>query len=405
MTGERPRQAVILAGGRGTRMRPLTDDRPKPMIEFHGRPFLEYMVELLAEQGFERILLLLGYLPGPIQEHFGNGARFGLQIDYSISDADDLTSRRLQIAEDRLDSLFMLLYCDNYWPLDMGRMWDHYRSVGAPAMVTVYANEDGYSRDNTRVSTDGLVEVFDRSRSADNLKGVEISYALIPKRFLSLLPADGAELVEQALYPDLARSSLLGAHVSQHRYYSVGSMHRLPLTDAFLSRRPAVILDRDGVLNERPPRAEYVRSPSEFRWLDGSLEAVSLFTAAGYRVVVVSNQAGIGRGSMTEADLAAVHDRMVGEVQQAGGQIDAIYHCPHDWDAGCACRKPKAGMLYQAQHDLQLDLSRTTFIGDDERDAEAAAAAGSPYLAVHGDASLLTHARVLTSQTAVQSRP
>ena len=74
---ERPRQAVILAGGRGTRLKPLTDTRPKPMIEFHGKPFLEYLIEMLREQGFERVLLLLGYLPEVVQDHFGDGSRFG----------------------------------------------------------------------------------------------------------------------------------------------------------------------------------------------------------------------------------------------------------------------------------------------------------------------------------------
>jgi D-glycero-D-manno-heptose 1,7-bisphosphate phosphatase len=370
------------------------------MIEFHGRPFMEYMVELLAEQGFERVLMLLGYLPEVISDHFGHGERYGIEIDYSVSDVEDLTARRLQIAEDRLDPLFMLLYCDNYWPLDMARMWEHYQRIGAPAMVTVYANADGYSRDNTRVGPDGRVEAFDRSRSAASLKGVEISYAILPREYLSLLPADGAELVEQALYPHLAAEGLLGAQITEHRYYSVGSMHRLPLTDEFLARRPAVILDRDGVLNERPPRAQYVRSPEEFHWLDGSREAVRLFTEAGYRVVVVSNQAGIGRGAMTEDDLRAVHDRMVREAEEAGGRIDRIYHCPHDWDAGCACRKPNPGMLFDAQHDLQLDLSRTTFIGDDERDGQAAAAAGCLYLAVDEEMTLLTHARTLTAHAA-----
>ena len=384
-------------------MRPLTDDRPKPMIEFHGRPFLEYQVELLADQGYERILMLLGYLPDGIRDHFGDGGRFGVEIDYSTTDPDDLTARRLQVAEDLLDPLFMLLYGDIYWPLDMDRMWDHFQRVGAPAMVTIYANDDGYSRGNTRVGPDYLLQAYDRSRTEEDLTGVEISYAIVPKRFLSLLPADGAELVEEAIYPRLTADRKLGAQVSQHRYYSVGSMHRLPLTEAFFERRPTVILDRDGVLNERPPRAEYVRAPGEFHWLEGSLEALRLFKDANYRVVVVSNQAGIGRGVMTEGDLTAVHDRMVRDADQAGGRIDAIYHCPHDWDAGCACRKPNPGMLFQAQHDLDLDLSRTPFIGDDERDGQAAYAAGAPYLAVHETTNLLTHARQLIAPAAVEA--
>ena len=126
-----PRQAVILAGGRGVRMRPLTDDRPKPMIEFGGRPFLAYVVERLAAEGFDRILMLLGYLPDVISDYFGDGSAYGVSIDYSVSSADDLTSRRLQIARDRLDPLFMLMYCDNYWPIDRARHWERYREIGA----------------------------------------------------------------------------------------------------------------------------------------------------------------------------------------------------------------------------------------------------------------------------------
>ena len=87
---------------------------------------------------------------------------------------------------------------------------------------------------------------------------------------------------------------------------------------------------------------------------------------------------------MTRAALDAIHERMTAEIEAAGGRIDAIYVCPHDWDEGCACRKPQPGMLLQAQRDLALDLTRTPFIGDDERDAIAAAAAGAPSILVSG---------------------
>jgi D-glycero-D-manno-heptose 1,7-bisphosphate phosphatase len=115
---------------------------------------------------------------------------------------------------------------------------------------------------------------------------------------------------------------------------------------------------------------------------------LGLFHRAGYRVIVVSNQAGIARGAMTEADLAAINLRMTTEAREAGGRIDAVYHCPHDWDAGCECRKPRPGMLFQAQRDFSLDLTRTTFIGDDERDGEAADAAGCPFIRVSDRHSL-----------------
>jgi histidinol-phosphate phosphatase family protein len=388
LSEDRPRQAVILAGGRGVRMRPLTDTRPKPMIEFHGRPFLAYTIEMLRDSGFERVLLLLGYRAEVIQEYFGDGREFGIDISYSVSDPDDLTVRRIQLARDRIENSFMLLYCDNYWPLRIDHMLMHYRAVGAPAMITVYRNADGYSRDSVKVDPDGRVQVFDRSRTTPGLSGVEISYAILKRSVLDLLP-ETDELVEQALYPQLVKSGQLSAYVTDHRYYSVGSLERLPITDEFFARRPVTLLDRDGVLNRRPGKAQYVKTWDEFEWLPGARRAIRLLTEAGHRVIVISNQAGVARGAMSAADLEEIHTRMRGEAAEAGGSIDAVYACTHDWGEGCECRKPKPGMLFQAQRDFHFDLTRAIFIGDDERDATAADAAGCGFLRVTEDTTLL----------------
>ncbi len=382
-----PTQAVILAGGRGTRLAPLTDTRPKPMIEFHGRPFLEYLVVMLREQGIRRILLLLGYLPQAVIDHFGDGSRFGVEIDYSVTPVEDDTGLRVRRAADRLDPVFLLMYCDNYWPLPLDRLWRAYVRAGAPALVTVYENADAYTRDNLRVE-DGHVAVYDKSRTAPGLKGVDIGFLIVDRRVIDMLP-EGNVSFEASLYPRLVAEGGLAAFVTAHRYYSVGSHARLPLTGAFLARRPTVVLDRDGVLNARMPRAEYVRSWTDWRWLDGALDALRRFAEAGWRVVVITNQAGIARGAMTENDLAAIHERMVGEAREAGGRIDAIYHCPHGWDEGCECRKPRPGMLFEAQRAFDLDLSRVYFIGDDERDGQAADAAGCPFAMVSEESPLI----------------
>ena len=394
----RPTQAVILAGGRGTRMRPLTDTKPKAMIDFHGRPFLEYVIELLRDQGFERVLLLLGYLPDVIQNHFGDGRRFGVEITYSVSDPDDLTVKRMQLAEPLIDPIFLLLYCDNYWPLQMDRMWAEFIKAPVPAMVTVYTNKDQYSRDSVIVDDHGYVRVFDRSRTTPGLSGVEISYALVQKPVVTQLLGREDALFEEAVYPNLAAAGTLRAYVSDHRYYSVGSLARLPLTDAFFARRPTVLVDRDGVINRKPARAEYVRSREEFEWLPGVKDALRTLTAAGFQTIVISNQAGVARGAMNEEDLTQLHDWMRMEIANAGGRVDAIYYCPHDWDTGCWCRKPKPGLLFQAQREFSLDLTRTCFIGDDERDAEAAAAAGCSFTRVSDELPLLTVARDLVNR-------
>lgn len=394
---QRPTQAVILAGGRGTRLKPLTDTRPKPMVEILGKPFLEYQIEQLRDQGFRRVLLLLGYLPNVVQSYFGDGHQWGIKIEYSISAVEDETARRLKLAEGLLDPYFLLLYCDNYWPMQIERMWPRFVSGGTLAMITVYTNRDGYTRNSVRIDSMGYVAKYDKTCAGHDLQGVEISYALIDKSVVKVLPTTNIS-VEDALYTRLAQQRQLLAYQTDHRYYSVGALRRLPLTEAFFTRQPTVILDRDGVLNQRPRRAEYVRSWEEFKWLPGAKEALKLLREKGYRVVIVSNQAGIGRGVMTESDLSEIHRLMKEQAAEAGGKIEAVYYCPHDWNAGCECRKPNPALLFQAQKELHLDLTRTLFVGDDERDRQAAEAAGCPYVLVCDETSLLDITRKLVNR-------
>ena len=108
----------------------------------------------------------------------------------------------------------------------------------------------------------------------------------------------------------------------------------------------------------------------------GSKRTVAALKKAGYRIILVSNQPGIARGCLSESMLDEIHQKMKTELEQVGGAIDAIYYCPHNWDEGCECRKPKPGMFFQAQKDYSLNLRECVMIGDDERDMQAAQAAG-----------------------------
>lgn len=397
LRGHPPEQAVILAGGLGLRMRPLTDSIPKPMIGFHGRPFLAYLVDQLRDAGVKRILMLLGYRSEVIREHFGDGRERGVSIAYSVTPPDVQTGTRVRVALDDIDPRFLLLYCDNYWPMRLDHMWERFASADVPAMTTIYGNRDRFSRDNVRVE-DGRVVVYDPTRTAAGLSGVEIGYAILERAVVEeILPAADVSL-ESAIYPTLAARGQLLAYSTDHRYYGIGSMERLPTTTEFLARRPTILLDRDGVLNRKPGRAEYVRHPDEFEWLDGALDGVRLLTERGFRLLVISNQAGVARGAMTDDDLMAVDARMMADAAAAGGRIERAYYCRHDWDAGCECRKPKAGMLHEAQREFHLDLSRTPYIGDDDRDGQAAELAGAPFIQVTEDRSLLSIAHTLTTE-------
>ena len=387
-TMARPRQAVILSGGRGTRLGDIGKQMPKAMVPFGNHPFLGYLLCSLKEQGFERVLLLLGYKADQIIEYCGDGARFGLQIDYSVSAVDDDTGRRVKLAEAKLDPVFLLMYCDNYWPLAFDRMWANFEDGQALAQVTVYRNRDSYTRDNLRVGADGLVEIYDKTRKAADLSGVDIGFLILNRDVLARLPEGENVSFEAHLYPQLVADRQLRAFETDHRYYSVGTPERLTETERFLTRGPCVILDRDGVLNAKQPKGTWVTSVDQWHWLPGALDGLARLTRAGAQIVVVTNQAGIARGGLRAEDLAKIHGRMCEESQAHGGAISAIYHCPHGWDSSCDCRKPKPGMLFQAQRDHALKLDVTPFVGDDDRDGIAASAAGCPFLQVNPELGL-----------------
>jgi len=132
----------------------------------------------------------------------------------------------------------------------------------------------------------------------------------------------------------------------------------------------AVFLDRDGVINRDSD--DFVKSWEEFEFLPGSLEALSALSGTPYKIVVITNQSGIGRGLLTETTLEQMHLRMIDRVRAAGGRIDAIYICPHLPTVGCGCRKPAPGLYFRAARELNLDLTSSWAIGDSWRDIEAA---------------------------------
>lgn len=380
-------QAVILAGGYGTRLKPFTDTNPKPMFPFCGKPFLEYLLEQIRDFGIKDIIMLLGYLPERIMDYFGDGSKWDVQIQYSITPAEYETGLRLKSAAGQMKDDFLLMYCDNYCPLDFIGLEKKYFESGADLVCTAYQNMDGYTKSNLRVSDNGLVEVYDKKRKTPGLLGVDIGYAAVRKQVLELLP-DGNVNFEASVYPKLVRQGRLYAFMTEHRYYSVGSWERIELTKQFFSGKKYIFLDRDGTLNVRPPKACYVERPEDFIWLDGAKEAVKRLKDAGYTVILVSNQPGIARGALTEKALEDIHEKMQQDLKEIGAWIDRIYYCPHNWDDGCTCRKPMPGMFFQAQKELSLDLTRCYMIGDDPRDMDAGKAAGCKCMLVSDAFSL-----------------
>ena len=381
------KQAVILAGGRGVRLEPFTIGKPKPMYEFNQTPFLSYLLLQLKQWGIKDVILLLGYMADVIINYFHDGSQFGMNIIYDITPVDFDTGARLRHAHDFLQENFILMYCDNYCPLCFDRMERQFLESGVPVQITAYENKENYTKGNLKIHN-GIVQVYDKSRKTDGLQEVDIGYAFLKREVVAGIPDENVNF-EQSIYPKLVEKGQLGVYVTRHRYYSVGSWARIQLTKDFFTPKKAVFLDRDGTLNVRPPKAHYIEKPDDFIWLDGAKEAVRLLHQAGYLLFLFTNQPGIARGVMTQHQLDLIHLKMQSELQENGGCFDQIYVCPHGWDEDCDCRKPKPGLLYQAQKDYSLNLLEAIVIGDDDRDIEAGEAAGCRCYQVTEERSLL----------------
>ena len=144
-----------------------------------------------------------------------------------------------------------------------------------------------------------------------------------------------------------------------------------------------IVLDRDGVINV--DSEQFIKSPDEWKPIPGSLEAIARLNESGWRVVVASNQSGVGRGLFDMDTLNAINEKMTKAIGQAGGRLDAIFFCPHSADSTCDCRKPRPGMFVQIAERFNVDMRGVPVVGDSLRDLQAGVAVGcQPYLVLTG---------------------
>lgn len=376
----RIRQAVILAGGAGTRLQPFTLKNPKPLIPIEGKSFIEHLLVLLKDQGIREVLILTGYLGRKISDKLGDGNRLGLSIKYSHTPFKNFKGEeiksgvRILNAHEVLQDHFLLLYCDNYLPFNLKKLEQIYLDKQADVLLNVFSNNDSSTKNNTLV-VDGLIKAYDKLRSLKNLNGVEVGYMIVDKKVLRLLPETNVKF-EDIIFPKLIKQGKLAGYLTDQKYYSIGDITRVRTTRKFLKNKKTIFLDRDGVINIKAPKSDYIKSWHEFKFIDGSIEAMKILTDKKYQIFIISNQAGVARGIMTQDDLNSITKKMLSVLKKQGIKISGVYYCTHGWDENCFCRKPKPGMLHKASREHFIDLSKSLFIGDEITDKLAGEAAG-----------------------------
>lgn len=227
---------AILAGGLATRLLPITETIPKALVDVAGRPFAEHQMEWLTAQGIERVVFLVGYRGDMVSEALGNGARWGLRIEY-VSDGPTLlgTGGALRRARGVLGDAFFVMYGDSYLDCDLRAIEKAFRASGQPALMTVIDNANRWDASNVLFENGRIVRYNKRHRTPDMR---HIDYGLSIVSALALEPYPPGEPFDLAtMYEDIANKGRLAAYEVTSRFYEIGSPDGLEETREYLQSR------------------------------------------------------------------------------------------------------------------------------------------------------------------------
>ena len=402
-------KVVIMAGGRGTRISELFPDIPKPLIPIDGIPVLEREVCSLASQGFRDIILTVSYLHEKIEEHFGDGSKWGVKIEYFVENTPLGNAGalfKLNLKED-----FLLLNADARFDVDFNRFVDFHKQHGG--LVTLFTHPNSHPYDSGLLIADknGAVEQWlakEDSRPEYYRNRVNAGLHVINPSVLELSGIDADKVgavgengkpikvdLDRQLLKPLAGTGKMFCYDSPEYVKDMGTPERYDAVcedykagrvsgKNLQNKQKAIFLDRDGTINKY---VGFLRNINEFELLDGAADAIKKINASGYLAIVITNQPVIARGEVSFEELERIHNKMETLLGKKGAYLDAIYFCPHHPHKGyegerpelkfdCDCRKPKPGMLLKAAQDFNIDLAQSWMIGDGENDIRAGQNAG-----------------------------
>ena len=220
-------QIVVLAGGLGTRLYPLTHDIPKPMMPIAGKPFLHYQLEYLKRQDFRRFLFLTGHLSQQVEDYFGDGSRFEVEISYSVEPEPLGTGGGLRLALPHLEELFILIYGDSFLPIDFRYLSEQFRNADQDACLVLYDNDQLTDvPDNVRLDATGRVTAYNKT-APESMTHVEAGVLAFRSSVIAELPADRKLSLEMEKFPQLIAQERLSGFVTQQRFYDIGTPARL----------------------------------------------------------------------------------------------------------------------------------------------------------------------------------
>ena len=398
-------KAVILAGGKGTRLAKLTKNTPKPLIKVGGKPVIEHQILLLRKYGIKEIWILSGYLGKKIREYLQDGKKWKVKIHYYQEEKPLGTAGALKVLENEIKEDFLVFSGDVIIDFDLKRFINYHCQKKGIASIVVHPNDHPFDSDLVEVNKEGqIISLLKRPHSHGlTFRNLSIASAYIfsPKIF-KYIPIKIKSDIEKDIFPLILKSKAkIYAYNSPEYFKDIGTPERLlkARKDYALGkikklnlkrRRKAIFLDRDGVINEE---VDQLCNVEDLKIYDFAAKAIKKINEIGDLAIIISNQPMIAKGFMTENDLNEIHKKLETSLGKKGAKIDAIYYCSHHPEKGfagevpelkikCDCRKPRIGLIKKAINDFNINLKNSFFIGDSSIDAKTAENAHIKFIGV-----------------------
>lgn len=367
------KEAVILAGGFGTRLSHVLGNVPKPMAPVYGKPFLCYVMDRLASAGIERVIMATGYKHESIESYFGNRYR-NIDIIYSEEKEPLFTGGAiLQAAYKTEGESFIVINGDTLFDIDLPA-FVHFHQVEQSPVSIALRQVDDTGRYGAVETVSTRISSFREKENSAGAGVINGGIYAIRKKWLIAQNCPKKFSFEKELLQPLAPQGLLSGMAFESYFIDIGipeDYYRAQREfGAIFPKDRYLFLDRDGVLNKHLP-GDYVRYWGMWEWLPGVLPKTAELAKRFARIFIVSNQQGIGKGLFSEHDLQDTHAHMLQDIEKAGGRIDHIYVCTALSETNDPNRKPATGMALQAKKDFpEVDFNESIMVGDSISDMQ-----------------------------------
>ena len=396
-------QLVIIAGGKGTRLGLV--DIPKPMVKIAKKPLLEHQIELAKRYGINEIFILEGHLSEVIQEYFGDGSKFGVKIYHIVEPYPLGTAGSFKLLEGKLKDRFMVFYGDVVMDFDLQSFINFDKQYNSVGTILVHPNDHPKDSDLLEINKYNKVIKFIPKPHEEG-----IYYQNLVNAAVYIFSEEIFDFIEKNKKQDFGKDILakiiksdkpLYAYNTSEYIKDMGTKDRFELVKNDFekgkvarlnkkNKRKCIFLDRDGVINNNMDSSPSV---DKFELLAGVSKALKKINESDYLAIVVTNQPMIAKGFITFEDVNYTHKKMESLLGKEGAYLNKIYYCPHHPERGfegeilelkidCECRKPKAGMLFKAQEEFNIDLENSWMIGDSQRDIDTGKNVGCKTIAI-----------------------